>query len=620
LVFFIDLRFVTHFTSSLWLFSLDIMSGTATQGQQAQPVAQKSGSGTWIAGCAILFITFLSCCSMMLDQGLFDYYEQVRHAEHRQELQRSLGFTLTPNAIPGSLRPERMKSVRNQITGMFNALPKNRAGRMSAEVMRYVAHRYFSHRHAWFIKGFEPHKDPVKDSTTAALSGAHILKSRVPGYCESSLEGSLALSGFSLDDATTLLAGVEQLIFDETVAATESAYWLNHLPVSKRLSKQAMLEVVHSVIIETMLEGNFSNPRQHASLKKEINQIYPPWNSARIFIDDLIEETAREKSQSRGSTMYMRASQYQYGFEETAQVTTRVTEEFGPWVNYECNTMKETLSAMDVHGTGRVKLSDFWHDGKEGWQFKESAEYLRSLGALDETDTSLGPQVLIPNYVYAASNCIMSTPSYSICCLNTCEDHMRLLEKRLETPDASPDSLMQAVEMLLPPLSQKSLNGTLRGRLDDIAAGNEGNLVPIHGRLFAQWLHYAFPRDCPYPHEVGTLDAKTLGEWVDAKKEIEVMDEEILNITLQPHALLPPSPHAGAKMWSAKEELLSSSTASDGWAAVWMQSALGMILALVMLITVVRAVRSLRQVRTGSKATDVSKAASTTPTTKAEQS
>jgi len=360
-------------------------------------------------------------------------------------------------------------------------------------------------------------------------------------------------------------------------------------------------------MIETMLEGNFTNPKQHASNKADILQIYPPWNSAKIFIDDLVEETAREKSQSSGSTMYMRASQYQYGFEETAQLTTRVAEEFGPWVNYECNTMKETLSAMDVHGTGRVKLTDFWNDGREGWQFKESAEYLRSLGALDETDTSLGPQVLIPNYVYAASNCIMSTPSYSICCLNTCEDHMRQLENRLETPDASPDSLMQAVEMLLPPLSQKSLNGTLRTRLDEIAAANEGNLVPLHGRLFAQWLHYAFPRDCPYPHEVGTLDAKTLGEWAEANKEIEVMDDDIINMTLQPHALLPPSPHAGAKMWSAKEELLSSSTASDGWAAIWMQSALGMILVFVMLITVVRTVRHFRQDRTGSKAMAASK-------------
>jgi len=25
-------------------------------------------------------------------------------------------------------------------------------------------------------------------------------------------------------------------------------------------------------------------------------------------------------------------------------------------------------------------------------------------------------------------------------------------------------------------------------------------MVPLHGRLFTQWLHFAFPHECPYPH------------------------------------------------------------------------------------------------------------------------
>merc|ERR1719410_1132043 len=31
-------------------------------------------------------------------------------------------------------------------------------------------------------------------------------------------------------------------------------------------------------------------------------------------------------------------------------------------------------------------------------------------------------------------------------------------------------------------------------------ANRHGNAVPLHGRLFAQWLHFAFPHECPYPH------------------------------------------------------------------------------------------------------------------------
>ena len=33
----------------------------------------------------------------------------------------------------------------------------------------------------------------------------------------------------------------------------------------------------------------------------------------------------------------------------------------------------------------------------------------------------------------------------------------------------------------------------------------QDGLVPIHGRLFAQWLHYVFPRECPFPHKTGSV-------------------------------------------------------------------------------------------------------------------
>merc|ERR1719409_1156545 len=47
-----------------------------------------------------------------------------------------------------------------------------------------------------------------------------------------------------------------------------------------------------------------------------------------------------------------------------------------------------------------------------------------------------------------------------------------------------------------------------------IAARNGGE-VPLHGRMFAQWLHYAFPHECPYPHVVDS-DTKVLDpvKWV----------------------------------------------------------------------------------------------------------
>merc|ERR1719265_678184 len=100
---------------------------------------------------------------------------------------------------------------------------------------------------------------------------------------------------------------------------------------------------------------------------------------------------------------------------------------------------------------------------------------------------------------------------------------MAQLENRLQSPEANTSEIMKAVEDILPmssfpaPSGQHKLNTTLRTRLEEIAGKSEAGLVPIHGRLFAQWLHYAFPRDCPYPHEGGAINPMTPMEWAEAK-------------------------------------------------------------------------------------------------------
>merc|ERR1719408_458743 len=52
------------------------------------------------------------------------------------------------------------------------------------------------------------------------------------------------------------------------------------------------------------------------------------------------------------------------------------------------------------------------------------------------------------------------------------------------------------------------LSSTLSAQLSQIAAAHNGK-VPLHGRLFAQWLHYVFPRECPFPHKSGKHSALT---------------------------------------------------------------------------------------------------------------
>merc|ERR1719386_428000 len=137
-----------------------------------------------------------------------------------------------------------------------------------------------------------------------------------------------------------------------------------------------------------------------------------------------------------------------YSFEDAVRIAERVSEEFGSWSNHECHEMKDMLMEMDVHATGRVKLSNFYGYSKDGaWQFLEPSEQLRQSGALDESSSWLGPQVMIPNYITSMSNCITSAPYYSICCLNECDHVFQQLEARIAAPSATAQQIISALEV-----------------------------------------------------------------------------------------------------------------------------------------------------------------------------
>merc|ERR1719387_360263 len=108
------------------------------------------------------------------------------------------------------------------------------------------------------------------------------------------------------------------------------------------------------------------------------------------------------------------------------------------------------------------------------------------------------------------------------------------------------------------------ISESLRSRLEEVAGVNEGK-VPLHGRLLAQWLHYVFPRDCPFPHLAGTVNPQTpmKFEEVLGEESTNASDEEVAQFMQSDAARLSPSPDAGAAMWNLKEHILESSTPSD---------------------------------------------------------
>jgi len=210
-------------------------------------------------------------------------------------------------------------------------------------------------------------------------------------------------------------------------------------------------------------------------------------------------------------------------FAQVADVVKEMGHRFGAFQDQECRGLKEILVAMEHRDTGRVRLSDFYHGGLGSeWQFSESVDYLRSLGALDETEERR-PSVVIPNYLISQSNCVASSSFYSVCCLDECEGLLGHLEQVLEAPSAEPVRIAEVVAQLPSDTvdAPRNLSTELLRRLDEIA-NLHGGRVPLHGRLFSQWMHHAYPRECPFPHAMGSTNPMTPDEWMASQGEDSV--------------------------------------------------------------------------------------------------
>merc|ERR1719336_1021537 len=130
------------------------------------------------------------------------------------------------------------------------------------------------------------------------------------------------------------------------------------------------------------------------------------------------------------------------------------------------------------------------------WHFRQPVEYLRHVGALDESDPRR-LSVVIPNYVYSMNNCLASSSFFSVCCTNKCE-------RLMEVVAALPSDFVDA---------PRELPASMLSRLREIGDLHRNGEVPLHSRLFAQWMHHAYPQECPFPHSVRGQSTLTPEDW-----------------------------------------------------------------------------------------------------------
>merc|ERR1712151_351652 len=258
----------------------------------------------------------------------------------------------------------------------------------------------------------------------------------------------------------------------------------------------------------------------------------------------------------------------------TPALVTRVLEEvhenYGVFQDSECKQMKNDLLKHGDPATGLVSLSSFYQAALEhGSQlYSEAREYLRELGALEESDPR-HPLVIVPNYITSKTNCISTSSLHSICCINECESLLGHLEVEISSPEAEPRRIAHLVANLPSSTVQapRSLSQVLLLRLEEIATSH-GGTVPLHGRLFAQWMHHAYPRECPYPHVSGTTNPQSPDEWMRqaSRSSISLSESDMRRVVDDT-----PSTATVERdlLWSSEEELLVARKPTASRGVIW---------------------------------------------------
>lgn len=423
----------------------------------------------------------------------------------------------------GHVGAEDLQALQLKLEPMWRTLPKNPEGNVDRRALRYLVHRHFNRESALHVRGFEP----SRPASPSGWGSADVLAQRVPGFVESVLESRhRQQQGFSLQDAAHVVATLQQLIFDAEASLLERAYSMERQAPGESLNGERLGEVLASYMVHWMLGDDDEGIRLLLANRTLLAASIPHWDQIVGFAAGQVKALEYRRQSAPMAALAEatarsghNALEARYSFEDAHTIIGGIRQSFASYWESECSAMKSSLVDMDTHRTGRVPLAKFYGTGLElDWRFGESEEYLRDLGALDETSWR-GKQVIIPNYIQSASNCIISSTHYRVCCVNDCEALLDDIEHAIGAPTASPAELLRIVGNLSSHVSVEDdappvLDGSLAAQLEQIAATHGGE-VPLHGRLFAQWLHYAYPRECPFPHKSGAVAAMTPQEFGD---------------------------------------------------------------------------------------------------------
>eukprot|EP00929_Paragymnodinium_shiwhaense_P066065 TRINITY_DN33104_c0_g1_i1.p1 TRINITY_DN33104_c0_g1~~TRINITY_DN33104_c0_g1_i1.p1 ORF type:complete len:917 (+),score=249.28 TRINITY_DN33104_c0_g1_i1:140-2890(+) len=453
---------------------------------------------------------------------------------------------------------QRFLEVEADLAGIFDALPKkSAAGRLSLAAVRHVVHSYFGFNHGWLLEGLESHAFRV--SSTKGLEDLRLLKERGSSMLKAlSSMPHLSERGLTLKEVVAYIVGLEQLVYHESMELLETSYEYAGQSMDKSISNKGLFQTLRAFTAMFIRGGKYLNVTHYKNKTTGTKAM----ESTTTFLKGAIEGYHFERAGRRNGFKKNGG----YNFRKVWELTQTIIAGYSRYQDQDCRSMKAELLAMGAGNTGRVRLSEFYKERAVAeYAFTETVSYLSAIGALDDSDER-NPKVIIANYVNGPSNCVAPFRQFSVCCINECLGIMRDVESQVKSPAPSLAELLPVLSKLRSTsvLAGRELTTSLKDKIEAIAE-QSGGVVPLHGRLFAQWLHWAFPNECPYPSKI---DPDTSLMPVEYQRPNVVSRSERYRISNQPsqaehwsNLQEPPNSH-----WSMDEVLpLSPEEGPGGW-------------------------------------------------------
>lgn len=452
------------------------------------------------------------------------------------ELEEALG---SGQRMP--LQGRRLTEMEEELKTTFKALPKNGRGAVEGASARYALHRLFVKRYGWQIKGLE-----TGGGAWGAESPIGAMGDRVPPKMRELFEDRLDTYGMTLHELAVLGATMDNMFRSDVSARLQIVYKAYDRSENGILSLNDAIDVAYAYMCSFVIGSRVTSLHTSEVLHnvRRFKDVFPRHQLS----EDLLMSTMRDVA----------GSNEEFNVDLMTSWLVAFGERLGGFEDKECQVMKQKLvEKEDRLGSGRVRLGDFYTD--EGQHFAEGVDYLRRIGALDESSVD-DPKVIIPNYLASPSNCVTPSGYYGICCFDECEQLMDRIESYFEAPMASPSAIAFFVSSL--PSASQPVNRTLSPKLlqllEDVAA-HHGGMVPIHGRLFSQWMHQAYPRECSHPHltsdESRFVEGHSNYSWENGLADFEEK-VKYMSIASSMSNRTNPDDDLPTSMWSMHEQLV----------------------------------------------------------------